>query len=85
MGATKLRKQNSKANKLYVAIETNPFQLHLPQRRAEIIITMPVPTSSTIEISKYAKIGLRAIFKKSYQYKKAEVRLLKLALKMQYN
>ena len=76
MAATKLRNQKSKAKKIYVGIETNPFQPQLPQRKDGIIITLPVATSSTIEISKYAKIGLKKIYVPGYDYKKAEVRLL---------
>jgi DNA polymerase V len=37
------------------------------------VVKLPVPTSSTIEIVKFARLGLETIFRTGYQYKKAGV------------
>lgn len=71
--ARKLRQQHSCANMLTVFLETHPFKEALPQYFNSIVITLPVATNYTPEIVHYAKLGLKAIFKKGYQYKKTGV------------
>lgn len=71
--ASKLRKQNSCASGLIVFIHTNPFRKELPQYSRSITINLPVATSITTEIIKYALEGLNHIFREGYQYKKAGV------------
>ena len=71
--AAKLRRQKSAAKMLLVFLHTNRFRNDLPQYGKNIVIELPVSTNSTIELIKYAKIGLNAIFKKGYKYKKAGV------------
>ena len=71
--AEKLRRQNSHCNMIMVFIHTNYFRKDLPQYSRNIIIKTDFPTNSTIELSKYAKIGLKAIYKEGYNYKKAGV------------
>ena len=69
--AEKLRSQNSNCNSIYVFIRSNKFQKNKPQYRNGILITIPFSTNSNIIISKYAVEGLRKIFKKNINYKKA--------------
>jgi len=70
MAAAKLRKQGSKAKAIYVFLETNPFREDHLQTKDEIIIKLPVATSSTIEICGFARLALRCLFRKGYIYKK---------------
>ena len=71
--AEKLRKQNSNCNALMVFIHTNGFRKDLPQYGRNVVVKLPFPTNSSIDIAKYASIGLDKIYKKGYQYKKAGV------------
>ena len=71
--AEKLRKQNSNCNALMVFIHTNGFRKDLPQYGRNVVVKLPFPTNSSIDIAKYATIGLDKIYKKGYQYKKAGV------------
>ncbi len=69
MAAAKLRKQRSKTKKLYIFLETSPFRKDLDWLSKSVEIKLPVPTSSTIEIIKYAKEALRAIYEEGYMFK----------------
>lgn len=71
--AEKLRKQNSCCNSLMVFIHTNKHRKDLPQYSRSIVIKLPYPTNSSIELSKFATQALKHIFKKGYHYKKAGV------------
>ena len=69
--AEKLRAQNSNCNSIYVFIRSNKFQKNKPQYRNGILMTIPFSTNSSIIIIKYAIEGLRKIFRKGINYKKA--------------
>ena len=71
--AEKLRKQQTHCNSLMVFIHTNGFKASEPQYYKSIIVQLPYPTHSSIDLVKYANQGLERIFKKSYKYKKAGV------------
>ena len=71
--AKKLRQQKSYAFSLMVFIHTNNFREDLPQYWRNTVVHLPVPTSDTLEIVRYALAGLRNIFIQGYQYKKAGV------------
>ena len=74
----KLRYQNSNCKSIMVFIRTSP---HLPidqQYYNSSLVNLPNPTNSAITIAKYANMGLRCIFKKSINYKKAGVILTDL-------
>lgn len=79
MGAAKLRKQKSKAKAVYVFLETNRFRQDLAQYHPRIVVKLPVPTSSSIEITKYVKMALKAIYKEGYKYKKAGVMMMDIS------
>ena len=69
--AEKLRAQNSNCNSIYVFLRSNKFQKNKPQYRNGILMTIPFSTNSNMIISKYAIEGLKRIFKKGINYKKA--------------
>jgi len=71
--AHKLRKQNSVAQVVMVFVHTNYFRDDLPQFSASKTITLPVPTSSSIELAHYAIEALKRLYKPGYSYKKAGV------------
>ena len=56
-----------------VFIHTNNFRSDLPQYFKNYVIKLPVPTSSFLELVKYALMALRLIYVKGYQFKKAGV------------
>lgn len=74
--AEKLRKQKSCANLLMVFVHTNGHRQDLPQYSRNIVVKLPYPTNSSIELSKFATQALQRIFKKGYAYKKAGVIVL---------
>lgn len=69
----KLRRQNSHCNMIMVFVLTNYHRKDQPQYSRNIVINTDFPTNSTIELNHYAQIGLKAIFKEGYHYKKAGV------------
>ena len=69
--AEKLRAQNSNCNSIYVFVRSNKFQKNKIQYRNGILMTIPFSTNSNMIISKYAVKGLKRIFKKGVNYKKA--------------
>lgn len=71
--AEKLRRQKSCCNVIMVFILTNYHRKDLSQYSRNISIKTDYPTNSSIDIVRYANIGLKAIFKEGYQYKKAGV------------
>ena len=74
----KLRFQKSSCNSIYVFVKSNKHQKNKSQYRNGVVITMPYASSSSITISKYAIKGLKKIYKKGIEYKKAGVIVLGL-------
>jgi DNA polymerase V len=71
--AEKLRKQKSCCNSMMVFIHTNGHRHDLPQYSRNIVVKLPFPTNSSIELAKFAKQALGKIFRKGFHYKKAGV------------
>ena len=71
--AEKLRKQHSVCNSLMVFIYTNRHRKDLPQYSRNIVVRLPFPTNSSIELAEFAVQALKHIFKEGYAYKKAGV------------
>lgn len=71
--AEKLRKQKSTCNALMVFVHTNAHRHDRPQYSRNIVVKMPYPSNSSIELAKFAVQGLEKIFKSGYHYKKAGV------------
>ena len=71
--AEKLRAQNSNCNSIYIFVKSDKFKKNQIQYRNGILITIPFSTNSNMVVSKYAIEGLRKIFRKGINYKKAGV------------
>jgi DNA polymerase V len=71
--AEKLRKQKTCARVLMVFLHTNQFREDLPQYARNIVINLPVPSNSSLELVKFAKQGLKCIYKKGFAYKKSGI------------
>lgn len=71
--AVKLRKQKSCTGALHIFIQTNIHRTQDKQYSRSITLKMPVPTSSSIEIVRYAFKGLDIIYKPGYNYKKTGI------------
>ena len=56
-----------------VFVHTNRFREDHKQYSKNIVIKLPFPTNSSMELSKFANLGLKKIFKDGYYYKKAGV------------
>ena len=69
----KLRIQKSSCNSIYVFVKSNKHQKGKLQYRNGTVITLPFASNSNITISKYAVEGLKKIYKKNIEYKKAGV------------
>lgn len=76
--AEKMRKQKSAAKIMSVFLRTNKFKTELPQYHNGVQIDLPVPTSITSELTKYALKGFEQIFRESYLYQKVGVMLTEL-------
>ena len=74
----KLRSQKSNCNSIYIFVKSNRHQKNKSQYRNGIVLTLPYASSSSITISKYALEGLKKIYKKGIEYKKAGVIVLGL-------
>ncbi len=71
--AEKLRLQKSCCNSVMVFIQTNQHRIDLPQYNRSIVLNLPFPTNSSIEISNFALKALSVIFREGYEYKRAGV------------
>lgn len=71
--AEKLRKQGSCCKSLMVFVRSNIHKDNLPQYHRSIVIQMPFASNSGIELSNFALLALRQIFRHGYRYKKAGV------------
>ncbi|MBN2802780.1 MAG: Y-family DNA polymerase [Deltaproteobacteria bacterium] len=71
--ASKLRASRLAAGQIMVFIHTNSFRKDLDQYAQNRVLTLPVPTSDSLELIQYAQKALKDIFKEGYQYKKAGV------------
>jgi DNA polymerase V len=69
----KLRDQNSNCNSIFVFVKSNRHQTNKLQYQNAIVMTLPYGSNSSITISKYAVEGLKKIYKKNIEYKKAGV------------
>lgn len=74
----KLRKQNSRAQAVYVFVRTNGFRETDKQYNNGLTCTLTIPTSDTRIIIEAAKFCLNKIYKPGYRYKKTGIMLLDL-------
>lgn len=71
--AEKLRRQKSSCNSIMVFLHTNGHRHDLPQYARNIVVKLPYPTNSSIELVTFANNALKQIFRQGYAYKKAGV------------
>jgi DNA polymerase V len=76
--AEKLRRQHSAADTLMVFLHTNGYRKDLPQYSKNVVLRLPYTTNSSVELAKFAVLGLKKIFKEGYSYKKAGVIVMDL-------
>ncbi len=69
--AEKLRRQHSECNYLYIFLRTSSYST--TKRNVGVVIHLPYTTNSSITICNYAIKGIKQLFKKGYNYKKAGV------------
>jgi DNA polymerase V len=69
----KLRRQKSFCSSITVFVMTNRFRTEQDQYQNSITLDLPFATNSAIELSKYATVALKRIFREGYAYKKAGV------------
>jgi DNA polymerase V len=74
----KLRRQDSRAQAVYVFVQTNNFKVADKQYSNSVTCTLAIPTSDTRLIIGAAKHCLGKIYKLGYRYKKAGIMLLDL-------
>ena len=74
----KLRKQNSKAQGIYVFVKTNKYRINDPQYRNSTTKEFSHPSSDTSLIIKTAKLLLREIYRPGFKYQKCGIMLLDL-------
>jgi DNA polymerase V len=73
MSAEKLREQRSLCKRMVVFLETNRFKETETQYYPSIQIKLPFPTNSTLELVKFANIGLKQIHRKNVYFKRGGV------------
>lgn len=71
--AEKLRKQNCYTQAVMVFLLTNRHRDDLAQYHQHIVVKLPYATNSSIEIARFATMGLKQIYEPGYQYKRAGV------------
>ncbi len=71
--AEKLRVEGSCCNTLMVFVHGNRHRPDLPQYGKSVVVKLPFPTNSSIELVKFAVCALGNIFKSGCYYKKAGV------------
>jgi len=73
LAAGKLRTQKSLCRRLQVFIQTNFYKDGVEPIARSVEVRLPFPTSSTIEIVKFAVAGLKQIYEPNRRYKRAGV------------
>jgi DNA polymerase V len=73
--AEKLRRQQSHCNALLVFVRTNRHK-KVPQASQSIVVRLPYPTSSNLDLTNAALAALERLFQEGLRYKKAGVVLM---------
>jgi DNA polymerase V len=76
--AEKLRSQETLTSSLNVFVQTNRFQQEVPYYANSYTMQLPYPTAFTPALIVHALVGLRAIYREGYRYRKAGVYLAKI-------
>lgn len=84
LSAEKLRAQESMCRRMVVFIETNRFNEKEDFYSKSVLLKLPFPTSSSLELVDFAVAGLRSIFRENKHYKRAGVILMDFVHANQY-
>jgi DNA polymerase V len=76
LSAEKLREQQSICRRMMLFIETNRFNDKEEFYANSVVLKLPFPTSSSLELAGFAISGLKQIFRAEKHYKRAGVILL---------
>lgn len=76
LSAEKLREQQSMCRRMMLFIETNRFNDKEEFYANSVVLKLPFPTSSSLELTGFAINGLKQIFRAEKHYKRAGVILL---------
>jgi DNA polymerase V len=76
MSAEKLRRQQSLCRRMMLFVETNRFNEKEDFYSNSVLLKLPFPTSSSLELTQFAVNGLRKIYKENKHYKRAGVILM---------
>ena len=76
--AEKLRQDHAVASSVCIHIRTNPFNENEAQYERSMIVPLPRPTDDTKKLAHASLLGLRAIYRSGFRYKKSGVLLLGL-------
>lgn len=76
--AEKLRQDGSVAASVCVYIRTNPFNEKEPQYQRSMVVPLGQSSDDTMKLVKASLIGLKAIYRTGYRYKKTGVLLMGL-------
>jgi DNA polymerase V len=76
--AEKLREQDGLSGRLTVFLHTNGFATNAPQYANEFTVDLPYPTAFTPELIRQALIGLHAMYREGYRYKKVGIALSRI-------
>ncbi|MDD4971320.1 MAG: Y-family DNA polymerase [Paludibacter sp.] len=82
--AEKLRQQHSLCNRIEVFIQSNRFREDDEQYSNSVVVKLPFPTSSSIEIVEFAVQGLKSIYRQGIGYKRAGVVLMNFVQDTEY-
>ena len=76
MSAEKLREQKVLCKRVVVFLETNRFRSADSQYNPSFLVKLPYPTSSTIELVKFANSALRQMYRDSVSFRRGGVVLM---------
>jgi DNA polymerase V len=79
--AEKLRQDGSVAASVCVYVRTNPFKEDDPQYQQSMVVPLSQPTDDTMKLVSAALLGLKAIYRSGFHYKKSGVLLMGLQAK----
>ena len=83
IASQKLRKQNCYTRAIQVYLSTNPFRTNTPQYHNSINISLATPSNNTFQLIHFAKLGLKKIYKKGFEYHKVGVIFVDLSANKQ--
>ncbi len=76
MSSEKLREEQSLCKRLVVFLETNRFVEAEAHYYPSVLVKLPFPTNSTLELVRFAMDGLKQIYRKNTSFKRGGVMLM---------